>query len=61
MAGLRSGATGSISSVGTFGDYWSGTFSSNSALSNVLYFMGNNAGALTDYRAFGLSVRCIKD
>ena len=58
MAGIRLFSDGSLSAVGTDGLYWSstvnGTFASNLNFKNTAYMNINN-------RAFGFSVRCIKD
>jgi uncharacterized protein (TIGR02145 family) len=59
MAGFRSRINGSISSVGSFGSYWSST----EIGSNAGYIYFNSSGAIMepDDRAYGFSVRCIKD
>jgi hypothetical protein len=57
LAGGRS--DGSIAFVGTDGYYWSSTV--NGANSSSLRFDSSNAGNSIDGRAFGASVRCIKD
>ena len=58
MAGIRLFSDGSLSSVGTDGLYWSstvnGTFASNLNFKNTAYMNINN-------RAYGFSVRCLKD
>jgi Fibrobacter succinogenes major domain (Fib_succ_major) len=59
MAGRRFGSNGSLSTVGTAGFYWSSTVSSSSA--RYLYFFSSNASMISDSRAFGFSVRCLKD
>jgi uncharacterized protein (TIGR02145 family) len=59
MAGNRAFSTGSILTVGGDGYYWSSTVSSNN--SRFLYFLSNNAYMFNYDRAFGFSVRCIKD
>jgi uncharacterized protein (TIGR02145 family) len=59
MAGFRSSSNGSLGNVGTFGSYWSSTVSSTN--SRYLGFFSSNAGMYTDGRAFGFSVRCLKD
>jgi hypothetical protein len=59
VAGGRSNGDGSISSVGTYGFYWSSTvFSANS---RYLNFHGSFASMGITNRAVGLSVRCLKD
>ena len=59
MAGYRIGDDGSIDRVGTDGVYWSSTVSSSAA--RYLGFFSGFAFVLAHYRAYGLSVRCIKD
>jgi uncharacterized protein (TIGR02145 family) len=58
VAGIRLFSDGSLNSVGTDGLYWSstvnGTFASNLNFQNTAYMNINN-------RAYGFSVRCIKD
>jgi uncharacterized protein (TIGR02145 family) len=60
MAGYRSSSgSASLLSVGAFGYYWSSTV--GGTLSRPLYFSGSDAGASDFYRAYGFSVRCIKN
>jgi len=59
MAGRRSSTTGSLFTVGTDGRYWSSTTSGIE--SRVLGIEGVNAGMGTVYRAYGFSVRCLKE
>jgi hypothetical protein len=59
IAGARVYSSGSFNDVGTSGTYWS--FSVSGADSRHLYFDNSNGLMSTRYRAFGLSVRCIKD
>ena len=59
LAGNRLDSLGSLNVVGTIGLYWSSTVSG--ANSRDLVFGSSNAGMLTNFRASGLSVRCIKD
>ncbi|HSI76063.1 MAG TPA: hypothetical protein VK957_09210 [Lunatimonas sp.] len=59
MAGGRNVGSGSLSTVGTFGHYWSSTVSSTKSL--ILGIASNNAGMGTYLRASGASVRCLKD
>jgi uncharacterized protein (TIGR02145 family) len=59
MAGYRDRSNGSLSFVGTGGDYWSNTVSSTRARN--LYFVSSNAFVATSHRAYGSSVRCLKD
>jgi uncharacterized protein (TIGR02145 family) len=59
VAGYRDGSSGSLSTVGTVGIYWSSTVSSTG--SRYLYFFSSNAYLVTNYRALGLALRCLKD
>jgi hypothetical protein len=59
MAGLRNSSPGSLNLVGTNGVYWSSTVSST--LARYLSFISGNADMFTSNRAFGFSVRCLKD
>jgi len=59
VAGNRRGFNGSLSNAGSYGYYWSGT--ADGTNTRHLYFNSNNALMLSDSRANGISVRCIKD
>jgi uncharacterized protein (TIGR02145 family) len=59
MAGNRSSSSGSLLNVGTSGSFWSTTVSSTGA--RLLVFGSSDALMDTDDRAYGFSVRCIKD
>jgi uncharacterized protein (TIGR02145 family) len=59
MAGSRNNSNGSLVDVGTIGTYWSSTVSSTD--SRYLNFGSSNANMITSIRAYGLSVRCIKN
>ncbi len=59
MAGGRYYNSGSLFSEGSFGNYWSSTIYGGS--SRGLGFSSSNATMGSAYRAYGLSVRCIKD
>jgi hypothetical protein len=59
MAGGRNSSNGSLGNVGAVGDYWSSTVSG--ASSRRLYFNASSAFVSGGYRAFGLTVRCIKN
>ena len=59
VAGLRSYSNGSLRYVGTLGHYWSSTV--DGTRSRYLYFNSSAASVRTNPRAFGLSVRCLKD
>jgi len=59
LAGSRNKSDGSLSYVGSWGFYWSSSvYGTNSML---LHFSSTTANTLSSSRAFGLSVRCIKD
>jgi uncharacterized protein (TIGR02145 family) len=57
-AGSRSLSSGTISSTGIYGYYWSSTVSSTSSRTLIIY---STSSMGTDSRGFGSSVRCIKD
>jgi uncharacterized protein (TIGR02145 family) len=59
LAGYRSNSSGSLDNVGTFGYYWSSTVSST--LSRGLSFSSSGASMYSDLRAYGNSVRCLKN
>jgi uncharacterized protein (TIGR02145 family) len=59
LAGLRSYSTGWLEGVGTVSYYWSSTV--NGTDSRYLHFSSSNAFMNTERRAYGMSVRCIKD
>jgi len=59
LNGFRDNADGSLGLVGSGGYYWSSTV--NGASTWYLYFNSGNAYMSLNYRAFGFSVRCIKD
>ena len=59
LAGYRVNSTGSLLGVGSSGGYWSSTVSGANARN--LRFASSSAGVLAGVRAFGLSVRCLKD
>jgi hypothetical protein len=58
LAGRRGDSNGSLV-VGTYGYYWSGTVSGTFA--RLLVFGSSNAYMYPDGRAYGFSVRCLKD
>ena len=58
-AGERWSSNGRLDDVGADGYYWSSTI--NSTESRYFFFYGGNAGMNTRDRAYGYSVRCIKD
>ena len=59
MAGYRFYSNGSLYNVESYGSYWSSTFSGT--FSSYLLFFSSNATIYTSYRAYGFSVRCLKD
>ena len=59
IAGRRSYSNGSLNTVGTSGHYWSSTV--NNVSSVALYFNSIQFFNTNNRRAYGLSVRCIKD
>nr|WP_302849212.1 FISUMP domain-containing protein [Polaribacter sp. SA4-10] len=59
LAGYRSSNYGTLDLVGSGGYYWSSTVTS--AYARNLSFNSSNAGMFDSNRAYGFSVRCIKD
>jgi hypothetical protein len=59
VAGHRHLNNGSLYAVGSYGSYWSSTVGGTNA--RGLRFDSGDAGMLSTYRAFGHSVRCLKD
>ena len=59
FAGRRSSSDGTLNYVGSLGSYWSSTVSSTYA--RGLYFNSTTADVGNRNRAYGFSVRCIKD
>lgn len=59
VAGYRSRSSGSLGSVGSDGSYWSSTV--DGTYSRSLNFSSSYAGMSSDDRAYGTSVRCLKD
>jgi uncharacterized protein (TIGR02145 family) len=60
LAGYRNYSSGSLDNVGTTGGrYWSSTVSGSYARN--LYFDSSNASMGTGSRAYGFTVRCLKD
>lgn len=58
-AGIRNYGTGEILHTGSVGYYWSGTADGTAA--PYLDFSSDNSSLFSDRRAYGSSVRCIKD
>ena len=59
VAGYRFNSGGSLYGLGTEGYYWSSKVSGTN--SRGLHFISSTAYVSTDYRAYGLAVRCLKD
>ena len=59
VAGIRDYSSGSLTNVGANGRYWSSAVSGTN--SRHLYFDSSYASMNPIYRAFGLTVRCLKD
>ena len=59
VPGYRYSSDGSLSDVGSFGNYWSSTVVGT--FSRLLYFHSGDAFMFTYARADGISVRCIKE
>ena len=59
VAGYRLYSNGSLYTVGSNGYYWSSTV--DGAFSRYLFFNSSNAFRVSYYRAYGCSVRLIKD
>lgn len=59
VAGYRYSSNGSLNGVGSYGYYWSGTVDRTNAQS--LYFYSGSASMGNNLRAYGFSVRCLKD
>jgi uncharacterized protein (TIGR02145 family) len=59
VAGYRASSNGSLNFVGTYGFCWSSTV--NGVDSHYLFFSSGGALMSSSGRAYGLSVRCLKD
>ncbi len=59
MAGGRNNSDGSLGGVGSYGGYWSSTVDDTYSMN--LLFSSSNANMNSFNRAYGFSVRCIKD
>lgn len=59
VAGIRRYGDGSLLNVGSDGYYWSSTV--DGTYSRFLYFGSSNARTSNGSRAYGFSVRCLKD
>lgn len=58
-AGFRHRGSGSIQNTGDFGGYWTSTVDGTGA--RYLSIDSSSANVIRSYRAFGYSVRCLKD
>lgn len=58
-AGSRYFSNGALNNVGSFADYWSSTV--EGSYSHHLYFSSGNVVMYNHSRAYGFSVRCLKD
>lgn len=58
-AGYRLFELGTMNDVGSSGDYWSSTV--NSTYAQDMYFNSGYVDVISSYRAYGASVRCIKN
>ena len=59
VAGYRNFSGGSVIGASNYGLYWSSTVNGGGA--RVLYFNSGNANMNSNNRAYGFSVRCLKD
>ena len=59
VAGFRIDSSGSLGNVGSRGSYWSSTV--DGTCSRFLDFYSSNAAMSSILRAYGISVRCLKD
>ena len=59
VAGDRTNGGGSLNGVGSYGFYWSATVDGTSV--RYLHFHSSNASMSSNGRAYGNSVRCLKD
>jgi hypothetical protein len=61
MAGHRDGSNGSLSNVGSSGNYWSSTVVGNPSGHWYISFHSSYAGNGLTNMASGTAVRCLKD
>ena len=59
VAGTRDRSDGSLDNVGSNGTYWSSTV--DDTLASILLFNSGDAYMISGGRAFGCSVRCVRD
>jgi uncharacterized protein (TIGR02145 family) len=61
VGGSRGFSNGSLNNVAIYGYYWSSTVSGTDARNVSFYSVSQNSNIYTNNRAFGYSVRCIKN
>jgi len=61
VAGSRGNSNGTVLQAGSTGHYWSSTVDVSHSHAGGLYFDSGSAGQSIYRRAYGRSVRCIKD
>jgi hypothetical protein len=61
LGGNRSYSGNNFNNVGSEGRYWSSTVSADNVNTQNLHFWGGNAQISNNERAYGFSVRCIKE
>ncbi len=62
VSGFRQYNNGAFTNVGSSGEYWPSTVSSTvNTRARGLYFFGGDAYMFSSNRAYGFSVRCLKD
>lgn len=59
VAGFRDASVGTLFNDGSFGNYWSGTVDGTHP--RRLFFGSSSSGMRSDRRAYGYSVRCLKE
>jgi hypothetical protein len=59
LAGYRGNGNGTLNYVGSLGDYWSSTVSGTHTRN--MGFLSSNAHMNVNFRAYGFTVRCLKD
>jgi len=59
VAGYRNAGAGALTGVGSNGNYWSSTVDGTNA--RYLRFPSSNAYMSSSHRAYGFSVRCLKE
>lgn len=62
-AGLRGNNSGELAYTSSYGYYWSSSpaYGGNSTAGNLYFHSGNVYPLSTNYRAYGFSVRCVRD